>query len=399
MVEGASIRLVEGSNGIRFSATLSSYDDNNDYGFVIVPKRYIEDNGITDNYVTELQALAEVGAISDPIILYSKVHEVEGKNVIKGSITNILYQNINLEFVGIGFEYDGTNYNYASFEDIDDIARSAPRVAAACLNELYYDADIDEDDKLLYEDAEDVLKGYINTSINAKEGLSEDESNATTPEYSVAFASSEVSVDFGATKQLEVNANVPMDNAVWTSSSDIITVDENGLVTAKGVGSAIITVKSSGKEATCTVNVADVIVADGYVVDFNNDGYKYGVSGESYSGFWKADAVSAEYVANDVDGAKDGNALKVVVDIAKCRENKGMSYFVINFLANKGSNLTGEMLQIRFKATYNDGANNVDPFGYVINGTTAVLNGLDGNADVISVNLNVSDADSNGPYS
>ena len=57
MVEGASIRLVEGSNGIRFSATLSSYDDNNDYGFVIVPKRYIEDNGITDNYVTELQAL------------------------------------------------------------------------------------------------------------------------------------------------------------------------------------------------------------------------------------------------------------------------------------------------------------------------------------------------------
>lgn len=160
MVKGASIRLVGDSNGIRFQATLSSYDQNNDYGFVIVPKSYIEDNQITSDYIPELNTLAETGTISEPIILYSKVHQENGKNVIKGSITNILYENINLEFVGIGFEYDGTTYNYASFENLDDIARDVPRVAAGCLNELYYNENIDEDDKVLYQDAEGILKQF-----------------------------------------------------------------------------------------------------------------------------------------------------------------------------------------------------------------------------------------------
>jgi hypothetical protein len=139
-----------------------------------------------------------------------------------------------------------------------------------------------------------------------------------------------------------------------------------------------------------------MLVEDGYLVDFNHSAYESYIEEGVYSTFWKADAVSAEYVANGVTGADGGDAMKVTVDIAKCRENKGMSYFIINFLANKGANLVGNAVQIRFKATYNEGANNVDPFLYVINETTAVVNGLNGSADVVSVNLDVSEPDTNG---
>ena len=396
MNDGASIRLVEDSNGIRFSATLSEYDVANDYGFVIVPKAYVVDNNITGEYVTELNALAEAGTIVEPIILYSAVQEENGENVIKGSIANILYENINLEFVGIGFEYDGTDYNYASFDSLDDISRTAPVVAASALNELYYDANIDADTRLLYQDAEDILKKYINESINKNAGLSKVESDATTPTWELAFTSETVDVEFGKTAQLSVSTNLPSSDFIYSSNSKVITVNENGLVTANGVGSATITVKCLGVTATCTVNVANVAVADGYVVDFNDTAYASHIEGGAHQGFWKADAVSTEYVASDVAGAKDGDALKVTVDIAPCRTEKGMSFFTINFLANKSANLTGDVLQIRFRATYNDGANNVDPFGYSINGANAIVNGLDGSANVISQVLDVSDPDSNG---
>ncbi len=64
----------------------------------------------------------------------------------------------------------------------------------------------------------------------------------------------------GETVQLTAtkNPSTATEGITWTSSnSSVATVDQNGLVIAKGSGTATITVKSStgGKSATCTITV------------------------------------------------------------------------------------------------------------------------------------------------
>ena len=182
---------------------------------------------------------------------------------------------------------------------------------------------------------------------------------------------------------------ITYDNMEYTTSNNFYQVPTNKVVTVKAIG-------TEWGDSDWSMPALTMHVQPGYVVDFNDTAYEYYIESGVYSSFWKADAVSAKYVESGVAGADGGDAMKVTVDIAQCRENKGMSYFVINFLANKGDNIDGNALQIRFRATYNDGADNVDPFLYVINGTDAVINGLNGSADVISINLDVSEPDSNG---
>ena len=68
----------------------------------------------------------------------------------------------------------------------------------------------------------------------------------------------------GETLQLRatISPSDAMDDSVtWSSSNkDVATVSSNGLVTAKGPGTAVITVKSNdgGKTATCTITVEEV---------------------------------------------------------------------------------------------------------------------------------------------
>lgn len=80
---------------------------------------------------------------------------------------------------------------------------------------------------------------------------------------SVSLNLTDKTLNIGET--IKLNANVqPSDvitNLTWTSSNkDIAIVDSNGKVTAKGVGTASITVKTNnGKTATCKITVLDKI--------------------------------------------------------------------------------------------------------------------------------------------
>ncbi len=56
------------------------------------------------------------------------------------------------------------------------------------------------------------------------------------------------------TKQLKTNA-AKTDVVQWSSSDESIAVVQNGLVTAKGIGTAVITAACNGKEDTCRVEV------------------------------------------------------------------------------------------------------------------------------------------------
>ena len=83
---------------------------------------------------------------------------------------------------------------------------------------------------------------------------------------SISFANTSISLKKGESSQLNVTINpVELSNTklVWTSSNtSVVTVDNNGKITAKSVGQSVITVTTSNnKKATCNVKVSDTSIA------------------------------------------------------------------------------------------------------------------------------------------
>lgn len=85
------------------------------------------------------------------------------------------------------------------------------------------------------------------------------------PVTGVSLDRTELTLETGATAQLTATvtpAGADDSTPVWTSSDpSVATVSETGLVTAKAVGTATITVTAGGKSASCTVTVTTSYVA------------------------------------------------------------------------------------------------------------------------------------------
>ncbi len=101
---------------------------------------------------------------------------------------------------------------------------------------------------------------------------------ATVAVTGVTLNKQTVTKKVGETEQLTATllpANATNKNLTWTSSNDTVaTVDANGKLTAKAVGTAVITVKTEdgGKTATCSVTVQPKD-ADGNVPDMPGEDY------------------------------------------------------------------------------------------------------------------------------
>ena len=123
-----------------------------------------------------------------------------------------------------------------------------------------------------------VSKGVV--TITAKAGGKSMKCTVTVeavpvPVDSVELDEEEITIYIGETKTL--TATVKPENAsdkkvTWKSSAEeIASVDQNGVVTANGAGSATITAKAGDKEATCKVTVTAPI-ADNSIVTYAHAG-------------------------------------------------------------------------------------------------------------------------------
>ena len=96
---------------------------------------------------------------------------------------------------------------------------------------------------------------------------------------------SNVELNVNDSVQLSVEvlpSNATDKNVVWISSNnDIVTVDESGIVTAKAIGNAIITVKSAdgNAEASCSIIVVEGAGIDSILIDCNSNVEVYNLNG------------------------------------------------------------------------------------------------------------------------
>ncbi|WP_242975372.1 Ig-like domain-containing protein, partial [Clostridium acetobutylicum] len=89
--------------------------------------------------------------------------------------------------------------------------------------------------------------------------------NNDTPASSISLSKSTDSLKVGDTDTLSatLSNNANSKNITWTSSdSSIVSVDNNGKITALKEGTANVTASSDGKTASCAVTVAKAATTD-----------------------------------------------------------------------------------------------------------------------------------------
>ena len=132
--------------------------------------------------------------------------------------------------------------------------------------------DADDIGTVTYTSADETVAKVVNgkvqglkagtTTITATAGTLTAEFNVTVtdeekPATSITLDKTTLSVEKGKTDVLTATV-LPADTTdkvVWSSSNEAVATVENGTVTAKGKGTAVITAKAGGKSATCTVTV------------------------------------------------------------------------------------------------------------------------------------------------
>ena len=266
---GATVRVSE-PNGIRFRIMLSDekkaevfgQNSNLTLGMFLFPADKIDSaNG---NYAGLAQKL---NFTFDEEDLYKQ----DGYWYANGVMTNMYIQNFTKEFVGVGYIYDGTTYEYA---DLADNERSMYEVASAA----YVDTDP------LVTPYKDVMANLLEKSIYAAYGVKEKRNEAvvtftkdanswatyeelkTANPISISVSATETNLLVGETLDLEatlmvgaseektaVTLDIPLE---YELSGTSVTL-EDGVVTAATPGKTNVTVSFGEYTQTVAVNVVD----------------------------------------------------------------------------------------------------------------------------------------------
>ena len=248
------IKLLADENGLEFRANLTNYDSENkyEYGFIIVPTAELTKNNIEGDYFNALdEAYVAFKHVKSQVNVV-KIDDEYSDIYFSGKLTNVLYEDLNTSYTAIAYiKNPEGQYMYSS-------RFVGTSVAELASEQMYNDgADVDGAQKL------------VNAGINFLNGVSfENRYNEAEFDLVVNKTLNLGFTQSGTTHQLEVKKTVDVNYFVKYSSSnpDVVSVDENGLLTAKKKGSATITVECAGKSATTEVIVGDLTMS-GIVFD------------------------------------------------------------------------------------------------------------------------------------
>lgn len=282
MVEGASIRTVQDSTGIRFMAEFSadlydtvSADENKEFGMLVTKLNYYESAlAANEDLIAGLNSLGEnkYHLISESSANPLKPYAYGKGYRINGALTNLQYNHVDWEWIGVGVVItngDTPTYEYAALE-VEDVARSAVRVASAAHD------DVEEE----YSDTQKaILKNYVYEYTAKVAGLTKEEFTAledktdvlegvtisvtgvdTSKKYNNAVEGKEAYFMLEETKAIDAvvsdkNGNVLDIVCSVTSQDEEVVTIKDGNATAVATGYTTLTAQSSFITATDVVTV------------------------------------------------------------------------------------------------------------------------------------------------
>lgn len=192
-----------------------------------------------------------------------------------------------------------------------------------------------------------VGEGTADVTINASEGttLPADKGSktikVTVSDYQLE--KTDLSLYIGDNETLKIIPEVDeVTTTSWTSSDEnIVTVDSNGQVVAKGVGKAVVTVKINDTyELSCNVSVKSPINKSSITLKAGQKNTISKVKGATGSLKFKSSNTKIAIVKNngEVQGVKKGNAT-IIVTRNNCSINVSVSVTSNPYITNKGKTI------------------------------------------------------------
>ena len=237
------IKLLPDEMGLEFRANLTNYDSNNkyEYGFIIVPTADLKKNDINGDYFEALEAAYVNYTHITAKVTAEEIDEDYSDIYFSGKISNVLYEDLNTSYTAIAYiKNPEGQYMYSS----SSVANSVAKLAS----------------EELYSDGADVAKiqKIVNAGINFLNGVAYEKRESEADFELVVDDTLELGFTESGTKhQLVVDKSTNVDYFVkYTSSNpDLLSVDKNGMLTAKQKGTATITVECAGQSANVEVTV------------------------------------------------------------------------------------------------------------------------------------------------
>ena len=271
MYETPELRLAE-EKGIRFKASVSpelkqevESDEDKTLGMLIAPLNYflrvdVDSQPEKVDWFAEFEkeGMAVISMDDCGIVTKSQADGTIVEHYIQGSITNVMYQNTNLDFLAFAYvkTIDGeeVSYKYASYPNGINYrtqARSLAYLAADALN--------DNVSNLKHYSAEDLayMKSVINNSVDLAKQLAEP--TADNSVYTVTLSTTEKTLEVGADFTLKASIAEGVKLPIWWKTNDAsVAIVKDGVVTATGVGETMITAFVAGEKYICVIHVTEV---------------------------------------------------------------------------------------------------------------------------------------------
>lgn len=251
---GAAIRIrnVDNTYGIQFTATVDTSVDAT-YNMMIVPESYVEyydaDNTQDKAPLAEWMLAKKAAHPEMPLAIVENITP-NNEGVIKGSIVNVQYHNLNTKFIGAAY------YEVAGEPVCADLATDGARTIVEVAELAIADpenADFTAD-----------LGGIVKDAINQANGK---EAGSVDP-ITIAMDKTTADMYIGQELTLAYTPAIATSLASWSVEGDAVTV-ANGKVTAVKAGTATVSVEVMGATASCEVTVSNVQVHNANGVTVN----------------------------------------------------------------------------------------------------------------------------------
>ena len=270
MVSGAQLYLGEDKvrPALRFTCNVTAElkaeveaDSTKKLAMLLIPTKFF-DRVNTNNYtyIDWVNAFNEAGIDSYYLSEFetTQLYESGSNYYMRYRLEEIPYGGVNMEVSCLGVLIDNSGstptYTYSKLPNGSTYrsnARSVAYVAAATLNANTLGLETLDETQLAK------MQGFVNEAVDSANGLTEATDDGSTFDISTNATTKTMAV--GETFQVVAsytpsNVLVP----IWYRSNDtsIVTVDDNGLITAVGTGTAVIGVYVAGEVVAITITVA-----------------------------------------------------------------------------------------------------------------------------------------------
>ena len=272
MLGGASVYMGDDETldpAIRFTCLIDNElkeeveaDENKSLAILVAPLDYFE--AVNANSTTYIDWVTAFANAEKTVILtvfddYGTYNDYT--SYMRFTLTNVLFNNMNRKFVAMGVLIDNTSgtptYKYSAMPDGQTYrtnARSVAYVAGAALNAHAMGLETFTEARAAK------LRTYIDMAVDQANGLSAYTNNGDMPEVTLAQTSVTMALNGYHTIDGTIEPTGLDIPAKFVSSNEsVATVSESGVITARGYGSATITMYYAGQaytiSVTCSSNV------------------------------------------------------------------------------------------------------------------------------------------------